>query len=44
VTPGVDEYLKSDNVSDDVVVAMVIRTVYGTLETVGESITAFRKK
>ena len=44
VTPGVDEYLKSDNVSDDVVVAMVIRTVYGTLETVGESITSFRKK
>uniref|UniRef100_A0A6M3MBA3 Uncharacterized protein n=1 Tax=viral metagenome TaxID=1070528 RepID=A0A6M3MBA3_9ZZZZ len=44
VTPGLDEYLRSDDVSDDVLVAMVLRTVYGTLEKVGESTTSFRKK
>jgi len=44
VTPGLDEYLRSDDVSDDILVAMVLRTVYGTLEKVGESTTSFRKK
>jgi len=44
MTPGVDAYLLSDNVSDDVVVSMVLRTVYGTLEKVGESTTSFRKE
>lgn len=44
VTPGVDEYLQSDLVSDDVVVAMVMRSVYGTLEVVGEATTSFLKK
>ena len=44
VTPGLDEYLRSDDVSDDILVAMVLRTIYGTLEKVGESTTSFRKK
>lgn len=43
VTPGLDEYLRSDDVGDDVVVALVLRSVYGTLEKVGEA-TSFRKE
>ncbi|HUW44776.1 MAG TPA: hypothetical protein VMW50_03180 [Dehalococcoidia bacterium] len=43
VTPGLDEYLRSGDVGDDVVVAMVLRSVYGTLEKVGEA-TSFRKE
>lgn len=43
VTPGLDEYLRSDDVGDDVVVALVLRSVYGTLEKVGEA-TTFRKE
>lgn len=43
VTPGLDEYLRSDDVGDDVLVALVLRSVYGTLEKVGEA-TSFRKE
>lgn len=42
VTPGMNIYWESDQVSDDVIVALVMRTVYGTLEAVGDSLTSFR--
>ena len=44
VTPGMDAYYDSDQVSDDVILAVVMRTVYGTLEAVGDSLTSFRRE
>jgi len=42
LTPGMDVYYDSDQVSDDVLIAIVTRTFQGTMKLVGESITSFR--
>ena len=43
-TPGLEEYWDSDEVSDDVIVAVIMNAVYGSIEAVGDSVGAFRKK
>ena len=43
-TPGLEEYWDSDEVSDDVIVAVTMNAVYGSIEAVGDSVGAFRKK
>ena len=45
VTEGLDEeFWESDAVSDDVVIALVMNTLYGSIESVGEAIGSFRKE
>lgn len=44
LTPGMDTYYDSDQVSDDVLIAVVYRTFTGTMQFVGEAITSFRAK
>ncbi len=43
-TPGLEEYWDSDDVSDDVIVAVIMNAVYGSIEAVGDSVSSFRKK
>jgi len=42
LTPGMDAYYDGDQVSDDIVIAVVSRTFQGTMRLVGEAITSFR--
>lgn len=42
VTPGVEEYLLSDDVSDDVVIALVMNTLTRSMGLVREAILSFR--
>jgi len=44
ITPGVAEYLQSDDVSDDVVIALVMNTLRQSMRLVGEAITSFRSQ
>jgi len=44
VTPGMAEYLGSDDVSDDVVIAIIRNTLQGSMRLVGEALTSFRKE
>ena len=44
VTPGMAEYLGSDDVCDDVVIAIVRNTLQGSMRLVGEALTSFRKE
>ena len=42
LTPDMDAYYDGDQVSDDIVIAVVSRTFQGTMRLVGEAITSFR--
>ena len=42
VTPGMTEYLQSDDVSDDVVIALVLNTLTQSMRLVREAIISFR--
>jgi len=42
VTPGMTEYLQSDDVSDDVVIALVLNTLTQSMGLVREAIISFR--
>lgn len=44
VTPGMGEYLGSDDVGDDVIIAIVRNTLQGSMRLVGEALTSFRKE
>ena len=44
LTPGLDEYWDSPEVSDDVIVAVIMNAVYGSIEAVGDSVSSFRKE
>ena len=44
ITPGVLEYMRSDDVSDDVVIALVQNTLHQSMKLVGEAITSFRSQ
>ena len=45
VTPGLDEeFWMSDNVSDDVIIAVILNTLYGSIKLVGDAVASFRPK
>ena len=44
LTPGMDDYYDSDQVTDEVVLLLVLRTFRGTLKMGGDAITFFREE
>ena len=44
VTPGMSAYFKSKKVSDDVIIVLIINSLFGSIEAVGNQIRSFRKK
>jgi len=44
VTPGLEGFWEGDDVSDDVVIAVVLNALYGSITAAGDSIGSFRKE